>query len=324
MFFDFDAPFTMPTYIITPNRDPLQDSLSYIANGKPLIELCKVALLDAFWGDPGFLFESTLPSPDAYFRHFESQIRISLRTWRKQYDIEKLKFHHLTLVVKMIRQNDDRGQIESLLSGMLDEDVRPLVGDLVDLIMRVVFMVPVWSIWTDGREESLTWHEGTLKGAFERHFRTRSRFGSAVSLESAKHRVGEGTAKGGEDVKFDKTFTAKSLEDMLNWRIIWTGNLLDHLSVRSSPDDRKSKELLIFHHAAFLQYQVSNSIYPSVLIEETIQTLSLLFPSMDAWVQDWYVRYVVQEKLDPEAARCKPLRGDERSVDKFRYVGFLE
>lgn len=71
--------------------------------------------------------------------------------------------------------------------GTYKGDEREIVGEIVDLIVRLRFMVPIWNFWEgvdpdpSKRETSLTWVDGSVKGALARHFRPRSR---AVSESS--------------------------------------------------------------------------------------------------------------------------------------------
>lgn len=295
-----------------PANDPLQDSLAYIASGQHLIPLCQVALLDAFFGTPA----SSDTSLDPYITHLESQLRASLHTWHHQkHSISSLKFHHLTDVAKLIQQALTRVEIENALSAELGEDVKSLAGELVELTVRVVFMVPLWNLLRERSEEAcLTWYEGMLRGAFERCFRVDSLSRTWSLSPSSQKKM----ARGKSDLRLTKSFNAKTVCEVLGWKVVWTSNLLDHLSVRESD---KGKGLLVFHHASFLRLQIeaANEVYPAGLLGETVCTLKLLLPADDAWVQDWYVRFVVQEKLDHEASRCGSLTGEERSVETFRY-----
>ena len=64
----------MRTVVIVPDRDPLLDPVVSLLS-QPLIPLCRVALLDAFWSDPGPLFDHSRISVHAYFHAFETIMR---------------------------------------------------------------------------------------------------------------------------------------------------------------------------------------------------------------------------------------------------------
>ncbi|KAE8448963.1 hypothetical protein EG329_008759 [Mollisiaceae sp. DMI_Dod_QoI] len=305
----------MPRYIVVPDRNPLHDPVSHLWH-QSLSPLTSVALLDAFLGDSGPLFDTTRKSPNPYLSYIETTIRGALYGWSK-YQVKELRFLHLTKGAELMGNGRSREEIEGFLQEIFDGiayqqlqqgqvqgtaaekgDERVIVGEIVDLIVRLRWMVPVWSFWEgvspENRETSLTWVDGSVRGAFQRQFRPRSR---AVS-ESGTGATAtfEGIAKlgasgiGGE-VRFEKGWCLRVVEREMGVRIVWTSNLLDHLS----------------------------DVYPEGLIEETLRTLSLLLPSSDNETQDWFMRNHIQYHLDGEAVRCKPLAKDERSIEGFRF-----
>lgn len=117
-----------------------------------------------------------------------------------------------------------------------------------------------------------------------------------------------------DSVELDRTFTARNIERIGGIRIVWTSNLIDHLRMR---DDRS---VALFHHAAYLHYQKDCcDIYPEGLIQETINTLSLLLPIDKRDTKNWFLKKQMELHLDNEAARCRPLTADERKIDKFKF-----
>lgn len=201
--------------------------------------------------------------------------------------MKELKFLHVTKGAELMGNGRSREEIEGFLQETFDlqaynqdnlggrgqekGDERVIVGEIVDLIVRLRWMVPVWSFWEgvspENKETSLTWVDGSVRGAFQRHFHPRSR---AVS-DSGTGATGtfEGMAKlgvhgiGGE-VRFEKGWCLRVIEKEMGCRIVWTSNLLDHLRFREEGQGREMEEfgespqksLCVFHHAAFLGYQV--------------------------------------------------------------------
>ncbi|KUJ12207.1 uncharacterized protein LY89DRAFT_738825 [Mollisia scopiformis] len=342
----------MPLYVVVPDHNPLHDPISHLWH-QSLLPLTKVALLDSFLGDPGPLFDTTRKSPNVYLSYVETTIRGALYAWSK-YKVKELKFLHITKGAELMCNGRSREEIEGFLQETFEKsaynqqgngqvqavekgDERVIVGEIVDLIVRLRWMVPVWSFWEgvspENRETSLTWVDGSVRGAFQRQFRARSR---AVS-ESGTGATGtfEGIAKLGAngiggDVRFEKGWCLRVIEKEMGCRIVWTSNLLDHLRFREHghtagsptteeyPEDTQ-RTLCVFHHAAFLSYQIGSDVYPEGLIEETLRTLSLLLPSSDNETQDWFLRNQIQYHLDGEAARCKPLPKEQRNIENFRY-----
>jgi hypothetical protein len=239
----------MPTYVIVPDRDHLLEPFDSLSR-KPLTQLCKVTLLDAFWGDPGPLFDQKRMQVDVYFEYFEAQSMLALKNWGK-YNISSLKFHHVTDVARMIKQECTRSEIESFLTEILTGECKSISSEVIDLTVRLLLMVPNWSILTGASadETTLTWMDGTVSKAFIRHFRQRNASKELMPIVPS------------DQGKIDKTFTARNIEEIGGLKIVWTCNLLDHLQLRK---DRRSVE--IFHHASFLHYQAKRYVMSLALV----------------------------------------------------------
>ncbi|UKZ54559.1 hypothetical protein TrVGV298_008368 [Trichoderma virens] len=113
--------------------------------------------------------------------------------------------------------------------------------------------------------------------------------------------------------KLGKVFTARNLSRIAGIEIRWTTNLADHL--RLVDDDQV---VFIFHCASFLQLQKSldKSPFPDSFLQETLDTLALLFPSSDNETTNWLKSLT---KIDPRLARCGSLRTRERRLENFNY-----
>jgi hypothetical protein len=233
----------MPTYVIVPDRDHLLEPFDSLSR-RPLTQLCKVALLDAFWSDPGPLFDKKRMQVDIYFEYFEAQSMLALKNWGK-YNISSLKFHHVTDVARMIKQECTRVEIESFLTEILTGECKSISSEVIDLTVRLLLMVPNWSILTGASadEATLTWMDGTVSKAFTRHFRQRNASKELMPIIPS------------DQGKIDKTLTVRNIEEIGGLKIVWTSNLLDHLQLRK---DRRSVE--IFHHASFLHYQAKRYV----------------------------------------------------------------
>ncbi|KAI1000774.1 hypothetical protein K3495_g7422 [Podosphaera aphanis] len=292
----------MARHVSIPDRDPLQDPLMFLAGGA-IIPLCKVALFDAFWGDAGPLRHRIPPSANTYFEYLESQCRAALSKWEK-YDLSELKFSHVTDIAKMLKAGSTRPDIEQFLGDVLVGDCRIIASEIIDLTVRLVLMVPIWSFWqgVSPKELALTWVEGTVERSFERHFRPKQKLLSEKRMEYGVK----------QPIVMDKTFTAQRLDELAGIKVMWTNNLLDHLKM--TPDNGG---VFLFHHAAVLTYQRDNRIYPAGLISETLRTLALLLPRSDKETRDWFVQQQAMHHLDPEAGNCRPLSRDDRNIENF-------
>ncbi len=150
--------------------------------------------------------------------------------------------------MRMIKEERSRSEMENWLQapGQLEGDCKVLAGEVIDLVVRIFLMIPVWSFWHDGAkgsESTLAWVSGTVSGALLRHFRPRS---------SEKEReVGREFER---RVVLGKGFTIKACEEA-GIRIVWTSSLLDHL--RYLKDENT---VMVFHHAAFLHYSIERCV----------------------------------------------------------------
>ncbi|PKK51253.1 hypothetical protein CI102_2773 [Trichoderma harzianum] len=113
--------------------------------------------------------------------------------------------------------------------------------------------------------------------------------------------------------KLGKVFTARNLNRIAGIEIRWTTNLADHL--RLVDDDQV---VFIFHCASFLQLQkgLDNSPFPASFLQETLDTLALLFPSSDNETTSWLKSIA---KIDPRLLKCGSLRTRERRLENFNY-----
>ncbi|KAK3985831.1 hypothetical protein QBC44DRAFT_150406 [Cladorrhinum sp. PSN332] len=125
--------------------------------------------------------------------------------------------------------------------------------------------------------------------------------------------------------KLEKIFKASNLSRIANLSVTWTDNLADHL--RLTDDDTR---VHIFHHASFLQAQNQETcLFPPGLVEETLNTLALLFPSSDLETKRWLDGILPTLKngrtdgeageIDMRVTQCGRLKTDDRQIDRFRF-----
>ncbi|KAJ5808587.1 hypothetical protein N7474_009856 [Penicillium riverlandense] len=121
-----------------------------------------------------------------------------------------------------------------------------------------------------------------------------------------------------DEFAFPLSFNITNLRLIGGFEIVWTECLHDHLSF--SVDEEQKKELKIFHLSSFLQgYRYSScSIFPPGLLEETAQSLSLLFPSSNLKCQRWLRKARRREDIDLEAGL---LPATSRTITQYPYWG---
>ncbi|KAK5191219.1 hypothetical protein LTR92_008938 [Exophiala xenobiotica] len=187
-----------------------------------------------------------------------------------------------------------KGSIRTRLSRRLAnqklEDNNELLDASIDLSARLLTMTDVGRLrYAVCRRKVLPWNEGSLPELLKVHFN------QPVILD--------------HDVKLEKAFNVHSFRLITGFEIDWTDNLADHLRL-----DEDNRRLAIFHHASFLKCQQSG-LFPKGLVEETIQTLALLFPQLDEMITAWMQRLPQNLNIDKELTKCGRLKPHARQIE---------
>ncbi|KAK3312519.1 hypothetical protein B0H66DRAFT_570804 [Apodospora peruviana] len=121
-----------------------------------------------------------------------------------------------------------------------------------------------------------------------------------------------------ENPRLSRLFTARNLVSIGGMKVRWTSNLVDHLLL--SDDDQT---VFIFYHVGFLRHHtgLNDPVFPEGLAEETLRTLTLLFPqSGDRHAaRRWLSKQMLTEVLDPAILQCGTPRAHDRRFEKFAF-----
>ncbi len=115
------------------------------------------------------------------------------------------------------------------------EDIDEILEDSINLAVRLLLTMSTRGFLTYRRsttllgETKLSWKDGTIK--------------EFVNTQLAPQKVMT------ENVKLEKIFNARNLEQITGIEIRWTSNLADHLRMR---DDDTA--VGVFHYASFLKF----------------------------------------------------------------------
>ncbi|PQE11495.1 fad-type 2 protein [Rutstroemia sp. NJR-2017a BBW] len=148
-------------------------------------------------------------------------------------------------------------------------------------------------------QTQITWATKSLNEAVKEYFST-----SSGSNRGSSH----------DSVRLERVFSARNLERIAGIQIEWTTNLADHLRLTDEED-----KISIFHYASFLECQLKSSIFPKGLIEETLQTISLLFPPTEKQTKLWFKKHSSTIRLDKNALRRERLKTEDRKIENFRF-----
>jgi hypothetical protein len=174
------------------------------------------------------------------------------------------------------------------------EQEQEILNNSVDLAARLYLMINVGEVkYAVSSGTSWIWHEGNLKNFLS------AKFGFPQVLN-------------GGNLKFEKTFNAYRLKRIAGIKFEWTNNLADHLRMT---DD---KTVEIFHHASFLKH-VKHQLFPEGLLEETLRTLSLLFPPHDTDTEKFFQELDRSTVLDKQLTQCRQLQLDQRRIETYRF-----
>ncbi|KAK1463998.1 hypothetical protein CMEL01_12759 [Colletotrichum melonis] len=127
-------------------------------------------------------------------------------------------------------------------------------------------------------------------------------------------------------VRLPKTFHAWSVVAIGGIQVEFTDNLADHLLLI---EEESGIKVLIFHHVSFLRCHQS-SIYPVGFLEETLETLQLLFPESEfggtgiskrrRW--SWYQKLLSKQPCPPidwGLGSIGTLSAEARRIERFRF-----
>ncbi|KAK3934495.1 hypothetical protein QBC46DRAFT_427126 [Diplogelasinospora grovesii] len=214
-------------------------------------------------------------------------------------------------IAQLLQQPLSRDQVREAMANFLatpyssesdSESITPEKGHdmAINLVARLMLMMRIGNVEHEciGGRQLLEWEGGgSLQKFVHQHFSKPAR-------------------RSHERIRLEKQFNALNLHRIAGIEIRWTDNLADHLLMMN--DD---KTVAIFRHASFLELQRHNDMYPAGLIDETIRTLSLLFPRDDGPTRRWYRNVCTEHKgrHDPHLATTGILDAESRDFDNFPY-----
>jgi hypothetical protein len=169
-----------------------------------------------------------------------------------------------------------------------------IINNSIDLAARLYLMINIGDLrYAISSGTPLIWKDGSLSNYLSDYFKCPQILGDS-------------------NIRFEKLFNAYNMKRIAGIRVTPTNNLIDHLRMT----DETTVE--IFHHASFLKH-VQNQLFPVGLLEETLRTLSLLFPPHDADTEKFF--RVLDKKLiwDQHLTDCRPLRLSERQIETFTF-----
>ncbi|CAH0035323.1 unnamed protein product [Clonostachys rhizophaga] len=270
-----------------------------------ILPATQLKIASAFWaGASADSYQPTNLQPHA--EYYVQQCRAAYHALRSCLPVTK--HDDILLVVQKIKEGLQRHEIidncDSLAGNITANskiEKSEMLGKTLDLVASLLLMVdvgkpPVDRIWT-GRSYRC-WDQGDV-------------YSFTASIFPVQ------TSARNERIQLSDDFNARNLSVIAGLKVELTNNLLDHLEV---VDFRGHTTVMIFHHASFLKNQ-EHPLFPAGFVEETIQTLALLFPQ-NSWYNEsikWYEKHLKPGLADADSnvLDCGQLL--MRDINEYRY-----
>lgn len=294
------------------------ESLDSSIQFSPINTETKCEILNQLWGitiRPSQYYTSDLDF-NTYFSYYTEQCNDALHDGGRHVSVRTHR--DILNITQDLKNSQTREAVKSTLGSKM-RTPRPanedeLLDGSIDLVLRLLLMVEFGHLQYGftGRKQ-LVWTSDPLEEFIHAYF-------------NAPRALGQ------ETVKLEKIFNARNLGRIAGIEIEWTNNLADHLRLTDG-----DKKVAIFHHASFLECQLkkyarlqhiphngadfSSPLFPGGLIEETIRTLTLLFPQSDRDSNKWFTQLASSKhlRLDSKAIKCGRLRADDRHIGNFPF-----
>ncbi|KAH9889671.1 hypothetical protein F4778DRAFT_773285 [Xylariomycetidae sp. FL2044] len=258
----------------------------------------KLEILSHLWGQP----PAHVSDAEAYIEYYRQQCELIGLHANGRYSSLSSQEDILSVAALVLLKDPPLTRDEILVRAQ--QMLRPATpeqhGHAVDLVARLLVMMRVGEVGHEfaGGGPASEWPGGECLSGF-----VRGCFCERPVLR-------------GESVKLEKSFIAHSLGLIAGVDIHWTNNLADHLRLMN--DDTV---VCVFHHSTFLRSARDSPVFPPGLIEETLQTLALLFPKYDRSTRQWYRDMAWKRGLDASLVENggPHLHGHGRQIESFRY-----
>lgn len=270
-------------------------------------------LLNQLWGIDTSSGSNIKLDTQAYLEYYQKECRHALHDGGRH--ISCRNHRHIIDIAKGILDGRTKEELRNLHSSSSAEAVSGTeaarIKASIDLAARVISMTNIGGLrfgFSAGCE--LPWERGSLQDLLSQWFNRPANRDSNARLE--------------------KDFKGCNLNRSAGIKIVWTNNLADHLRIIE-------EEVAIFHHASFLKHHRERSalylvhlrsyadkrgsIFPSGFVDETLETLALLFPQNDKRTIRWLRRRrsLPSQAIDLQLNKCSILGEHDRQLDKFDF-----
>ncbi|KAL3418377.1 hypothetical protein PVAG01_10093 [Phlyctema vagabunda] len=273
-------------------------------------EKLKADIVQAFWNPP----RERIPNMiyiKKYKEYFDEYYRSEIKAIYES-GIETLaskmaaKTHqHIIEIVRVLWANNRSSKMdiaEILQAEVFPQESTETIGHAIDFALRVWLMINVKDVdddgaaWIFGEVEPEPWSDDSILEDF-----VRNRFPKDMTL-------GEETL----NIALRDDFTGANLQRIGGFKITWTRNIEDHLSM--SRDHEGTRTVNIFPYRSCLEAQLRCRVpIPESVLRETIMSLDVLFPSFDPRTQAF-----LRESKRPQLGTGTSARYETRYIRDFQ------
>lgn len=299
---------------------------------EPLSDLVKAAISNSFWNHNPVLqttqrLHTSKPriNLNPYFANYTKQCHHALHDGGRH--VATRTHADIISCADMLKNNMSRRDIRDVIQSKLSsshQNASEMIDNSIDLSASLLLMTNFgsYSYGFSGKAR-LSWSESGTSPSDSSRTQPPQSLRDFLEAYFAPDPPSHAST---ETVKLEKIFKASNLCRIAGLHIVWTDNLADHL--RLSDDDTR---VHVFHHASFLQAQSPDPqacLFPPGLVEETLKTLALLFPSCDIETKTWLDGLPTlgitgadgeNGEIDMRVTHCGRLKTDDRRIDRFRY-----
>ncbi|KAH7309937.1 hypothetical protein BKA65DRAFT_167870 [Rhexocercosporidium sp. MPI-PUGE-AT-0058] len=262
----------------------------------------KLVVVEYLWGRQPSQF--TFPGGKAnleayfqpYFKYYAQQCTLIGRHAKGKYSSVETH-NNIMHIAQLLRADLPRETARKHMSDFLICEDGKQHDNSINLAARLLSMVRVGDVPHELGGRHIEWQHGAFREFIHRLF---------APTPGRSH----------DRLKLERSFKALNVKRIAGIEIWWTDNLADHL--RMMDDDNA---VFIFHHASFLEYQLHNTLYPPHFIEETLRTISLLFPRSDPATRKWFQKAAARSThpLDMRLVGIGNLNTEKRQLENFTY-----
>ncbi|CAO2652016.1 Nn.00g002990.m01.CDS01 [Neocucurbitaria sp. VM-36] len=246
---------------------------------------------------------------DAYFAYYTKECNAALNNGGIY--LSARSHHDLSKIAHLLEDEPCEAEVRQKLRQTFTQqrslaDEKDMLDGSIRLAARLLAMIHIGPLPSEvSARLFVPWNQGSLQHAVHSYFSLPPEIDS-----DSEHDV------------IGMDLTCRNIDRISGIEIVPTDNLVDHLRLVD-----KDKKLCVFHHVSFLRIMkaTKNPIFPVGFIDETMDTLTLLFPDTDRKAKRWlecdFQVHPLLTHMDRGLLRCGHFRAGHpsRRLERFQF-----